>query len=94
MAHILTTLSNLKCVTLLEIESYTTSKMLVLLFITNFILITKQKFDIIILGTFNKLGGAELLTKGGCMMNEKDFFIFALVIIIFLLLLLLFIVLI
>ena len=59
-----------------------------------FILIIEQKFDIISLGTFNKLGGAKLLSKGGGKMNKKEFLIFALVIIIFLLLLLLFIVLI
>ena len=69
--------------------------MLVFLYIfINFILIIEQKFDIIILGTFNKLGGAKLLTKGGDNMNKKDFLIFALVIIILLLILLLFIVLI
>ena len=51
-------------------------------------------FAIILLGTFNKLGGAKLLTKGGENMNKKDFLILSLVIIIFLLLFLLFIVLI
>ena len=55
----------------------------------------KQLFDIILLGTFNKLGGAKLLEKkGGENMNKKDFLILSLVIIIFLLLFLLFIVLI
>jgi len=41
-------------------------------------------------GTFNKLSGAELLMKGGDIVNKKDMLISALVIIIFLLLLLLF----
>ena len=53
-----------------------------------------NKFDTIYLGTFNKLGGAKLLTKGGDIMNKKDFLIVVLLIIILLLLLLLFIVLI
>ena len=53
------------------------------------------KFVMILLGTFDKLGGAELLEKkGGENMNKKDFLILSLVIIIFLLLFLLFIVLI
>ena len=56
-------------------------------------LIIEHKFDIITLGTFNKLGGAKLLMKGGDIMNKKDFLIEALLIIILLLLLLLFIVL-
>ncbi len=58
----------------------------------NFILIIEQKFGIITLGTFNKLGGAKLLMKGGDNMNKKDNLIFALVIIIIILILLLFIV--
>ena len=69
--------------------------MLVFLYILiNLILIIEQKFDIIALGTFNKLGGAKLLMKGGDNMSKKDYLIFALVIIIILLILLLFIVLI
>ncbi len=47
-------------------------------------------FATIVLGIFNKLGGAKL-HKEGDTMNNKDLLIFALVIIIFLLLLLLFI---
>ena len=62
--------------------------------ISNFILITELMFDIILLGTFNKLGGAKLLTKGGDNLNKKDFLIIVLLIIILLLLLLLLIVLI
>ena len=46
-------------------------------------------FAIIFAGMLNKLGGANLLTKGGDNMYKKDFLIIVLFIIIFLLLLLL-----
>lgn len=58
--------------------------------LTQRLLLHDLDFDIIDVGTFNKLGGAELQKKGGDTMNKKDLLIFAQVIIIFLLLLLLF----
>ena len=72
------------------------SNILIIFYIfLNIILIAEHLFAIIYLGTFNKLGGANLLDKkGGENMNKKDFLILSLVIIIFLLLFLLFIVLI
>ena len=62
--------------------------------ILNYILNIERLFAIIYLGTFNKLGGANLLMKGGDNLNKKDFLIGVLLIFILLLLLLLFIVLI
>ena len=38
-----------------------------------FILLAEQKFAIICLGTFNKLGGAKLLMKGSDNLNKNDF---------------------
>ena len=60
------------------------------LFLNHSILITEQFFDIFILGTFNKLGGAKLLMEGGGNLNKKDFLIGVLLIFILLLILLLF----
>ena len=48
-------------------------------------------FDIMFLGTFNKLGDLPIFKKnGGDIMGKKDFLILSLILIIFLLLLLLF----